>query len=194
VADLGLREGMYVTPQLELFAIADLSGVWVQVDVFEHQMVMIEAGRPAEITVAAIPGEVFEGEVDYIYPELDPVTRTLRVRLRFPNPKGRLKPNMLADVVIYGGPKRDVLMVPREAVILSGRGARVVKALGEGRFQPVEVRTGIGNSEVMEILSGLDEDERVVVSGQFLIDSESNLRASFARMTGGSKGSAVHQH
>ena len=184
VADLGLREGMYVNPQLELFSIADLSSIWVQVDVFEHQMGMIKQGRPAEITVAAIPGKIFEGEVDYLYPELDPVTRTLRVRLRFPNPDGELKPNMLADVVIFGGPKRDVLTLPREAVILSGRGARVVRALGEGRYQPVDVQTGIGNSEQIEILSGLAQGDEVVVSGQFLIDSESNLRASFARMTG----------
>ena len=187
VAELGLREGMYVNPQLELFSIADLSSIWVLVDVFEHQMSMIERGRPAEITVAALPGQVFEGEVDYIYPELDPVTRTLRVRLRFPNPDGQLKPNMLADVVIFGGPKRGVLTIPREAIILSGRGTRVVKALGEGRYQPVEISTGIGNSEQVEILAGLEQGEQVVVSGQFLIDSESNLRASFARMTGGAE-------
>ena len=193
VAKLGLREGMYVNPQLELFSIADLSSIWVQVDVFEHQMSMIERGRPAEITVAALPGQAFEGEVDYIYPELDPVTRTLRVRLRFPNPDGQLKPNMLADVVIFGGPRRGVLTIPREAVILSGRGARVVKALGEGRYQPVEIRTGIGNSEQMEILAGLEQGEQVVVSGQFLIDSESNLRASFARMTGGDETPAGQQ-
>ncbi len=187
VANLGLRERMYVNPQLELFSIADLSSIWVQVDVFEHQMAMISRGRPAEITVAALPGQVFEGEVDYIYPELDPITRTLRVRLRFPNPGGQLKPNMLADVVIFGGPKRGVLKVPREAVILSGRGSRVVKALGDGRYQPVDIRTGIGNSEQVEVLSGLEAGEQVVVSGQFLIDSESNLRASFARMTGGAE-------
>lgn len=192
VTELGLREGMYVTPALELFTIADLSSVWVQVEVFEHQLDWVRPGRPAEIRVAALPGRVWEGEVDYVYPTLDPKTRTLRVRLRFANPEGLLKPNMLAEAVIYGGPKRGVLAIPREAVIPAADGARVVRVDPDGSYQPVRVELGMQSRERVEVLSGLNEGERVVVSGQFLIDSESNLQASLRRMS--APGGAGHDH
>ena len=113
------------------------------VDVFEHQLAWIAPGMKAEISVPAYPGRKWEGKVDYLYPELDPKTRTLRVRLVFPNPELDLKPNMFADVTIYGGPKKDVLTIPREALIVTGERESVVKALGEGRFQPVDVVTGM---------------------------------------------------
>lgn len=183
VTEVGLKEGMYVTPALRLYTIADLSSVWVQVDVFEHQLEWVKSGFPAEISVAALPGRTWEGEVDYVYPTLDPMTRTLKVRLRFENPEGVLKPNMLANVVIYGGPKRDVVAIPREAVIPTAEGARVVKVVGEGIFQPAEVSLGMQSGEQVEVLSGLEPGDRIVVSGQFLIDSESNLQASFRRMS-----------
>lgn len=185
VVAMGMREGMYITPSLELYAIADLDEVWVDVDVFERQFTWVEPGRPAKVTVAALPGHSWEGAVDFIYPDLDPVTRTLRVRLKVPNDDGQLKPNMFAEVVIYGGPKRDVLAVPREGVIYSGEHARVVKRLDQGEFQPVEVVTGMETDDFIEILSGLESEDEIVVSGQFLIDSESNLRASLLRFTAG---------
>jgi Cu(I)/Ag(I) efflux system membrane fusion protein len=106
------------------------------------------------------------------------------VRLVFPNPEGLLKPNMFAEVVVYGGPRRNVLRIPREALIVTGERETVVKALGEGRFQPVDVVTGMKRAGQVEVLSGLEEGDEVVVSGQFLIDSESSLRASFLRMAG----------
>jgi Cu(I)/Ag(I) efflux system membrane fusion protein len=182
VTAIGLREGMYVTPQNELYTIADLSSVWVQVDVFEHQLDWVSAGRTAEIEVAALPGRTWEGEVEYVYPTLDPRTRTLRVRLQFDNPQGVLKPNMLADVTIYGGPRRDVVAIPREAVIPAADAPRVVRVVEDGVFQPVAVVLGMQSGEWVEVLSGLEAGERIVVSGQFLIDSESNLQASFRRM------------
>jgi len=182
ITKLGLREGMYIKPEMELFAISDVSTVWVQVDVFEHQLEWVQPGHPAEIRVAALPGRTWQGEVDYIYPELHPQTRTLRVRLRFPNPDGLLKPNMFAQATIHSGPKPGTLHIPREALIVSGGGERVVRALGDGRFQPAEVVTGMRTGEYIEILEGLEEGDRVVMSGQFLIDSESNLQASFRRM------------
>lgn len=185
VVAMGMREGMYITPALELYALADLDEVWVDADVFERQFTWLETGKSAEIRVAAIPGRKWEGKVDFIYPDLDPETRTLRVRLRFPNKDGLLKPNMFAEVVIYGGPRREVLAVPREAVIFSGEHSRVVKQLEEGEFQPVEVVTGMETDDAIEILSGLEAGETVVVSGQFLIDSESNLRASLQRFSAG---------
>lgn len=182
VTAIGLSEGMYVTPANELYTIADLSSVWVQVDVFEHQLDWVSMGRSAKIAVAALPGREWSGTVDYIYPTLDPRTRTLRVRLRFDNAEGVLKPNMFADVVIYGGPKRDVIAIPREAVIPTAGAARVVKVTEDSTFQPVEVALGMQSGDRVEVLSGLEPGERIVVSGQFLIDSESNLQASFRRM------------
>ena len=178
----GAREGMYVTPSMEIVTIADLSRIWVLVDVYEHQIDWLAEGLTAEITVPAYPGRTWEGKVEYIYPQLDPKARTLQVRLAFDNPDGLLKANMFADVVIYGGPKRDVLAVPAEAVIETGQRSSVVLALGDGRFQPVDVVTGMASGGLVEILGGIAAGDQVVVSGQFLIDSESSLQASFLRM------------
>jgi Cu(I)/Ag(I) efflux system membrane fusion protein len=167
------------------------------VDVFEHQLDWVSAGRTAEIEVAALPGRTWEGEVEYVYPTLDPRTRTLRVRLQFDNPQGVLKPNMLADVTIYGGPRRDVVAIPREAVIPAAEGARVVRRTEDGRYQPVPVVLGMQAGEQVEILSGLEEGDVVVLSGQFMIDSESNLQASFRRLSGGGEAPAAqagHKH
>lgn len=183
VTQLMAREGMFVAPATEMFTIADLGRVWVMVDVFEHQLAWLRPGLDAEIRVPAYPGRVWEGKVDYLYPDLDPKTRTLRVRLVFPNPEGLLKPNMFADVTVYGGPNRGVLKIPREALIVTGERESVIKAMGEGTFQPVDVVTGMMRGGEVEILSGLDEGDEVVVSGQFLIDSESSLQASFLRMS-----------
>jgi Cu(I)/Ag(I) efflux system membrane fusion protein len=183
VTMLGAREGMYVTPDMEILTIADLSRIWVMVDVYEHQIDWLAEGLSAEIRVPAYPGRVWEGEVEYIYPTLDPVARTLQVRLAFDNPDGLLKANMFADAVIYGGPRRGTLAVPAEAVIVTGKRTSVVRALGDGRFQPVDVVTGMAAGGMIEILSGLEAGDEVVVSGQFLIDSESSLQASFLRMS-----------
>lgn len=184
VTQLGARDGMYVTPETEVFTLSDLSRIWVLVDVFEHQIDWLSVGRPAEISVPAYPGRTWEGTVEYIYPELDVAARTLRVRLAFDNPEGLLKHNMFADVVIYGGPKRGIPVIPREALIETGERTSVVKLTGEGRFQPVDVVVGMRAGDRVEILSGLEVGDRVVTSGQFLIDSESSLQASFSRLGG----------
>lgn len=185
VVAMGLREGMYIEPALELYSIANLDEVWVEVDVFERQFSWLEIGRTAEISVAAMPGRLWEGEVEYIYPELNPITRTLRVRLSFPNEDGALKPNMFAEAAIFGGPRREVLSVPREAVIFSGEKTRVIKQLENNDFQPVLVTTGMETDDLIEIMSGLELGDQIVVSGQFMIDSESNLRASLQRFSAG---------
>ena len=182
VTGIVAREGMHVTPMTEMFTIADLSRVWVMVDVFEQEIPWLETGLGTEVTVPAHPGRTWEGTVDYLYPELDATTRTLRVRLVFPNPDLELKPNMLADVVIQGRRREDVLTVPRDALIETGERTIVITALGDGRFRPVDVTTGMRADGRVEIVRGLDEDDTVVVSGQFLIDSESSLRAGFRRM------------
>ena len=195
VTRLGVRHGMFVKPDMEIMEIADLSRVWVLVDVYEHQIDWLRTGASAEIRVPAYPGRVWEGEVEYIYPELDPKARTLRVRLAFDNPEGLLKSMMFADVVIYGGPQRDTLAVPAEALIQTGRRSSVVLALGDGRFRPVDVVTGMVAGGMVEILSGIEAGDEVVVSGQFLIDSEASLQASFLRMedTGPATGSGTGQ-
>jgi Cu(I)/Ag(I) efflux system membrane fusion protein len=182
MAQLLAREGMYVKPEMEIFTIVDPARMWVMVDVFEYQIDWLREGLETEIRVPAYPGRVWEGKVDYIYPDLDPKTRTLRVRLAFDNPDGLLKANMFAEVVIYGGPKRNVLLIPAEALIATGERTSVIKALGQGRFQAVDVVIGAARAGRVEILDGLAEGDEVVVSGQFLIDSESSLQASFLRM------------
>ncbi|KHD08020.1 RND transporter [Candidatus Thiomargarita nelsonii] len=189
VIGLNIRQGMYVTPSLEMFTIVDLSTIWVMVEVFEHQLDWIQTGLSAKIRVPALPGRVWKGKVDYIYPELEPKTRTLKVRLGFDNPKGQLKLNMFAQAEIHGKPKGEVLKIPRQALIVTGERESVIVALGDGRFKPVDVKTGMRSQGEVEILSGLKKDERIVLSGQFLIDSEANLQASFLRFSGGG-----HQH
>jgi Cu(I)/Ag(I) efflux system membrane fusion protein len=121
--------------------------------------------------------------VEYVYPTLDPKTRTLQVRLRFDNPDEALKPNMYADVRIYGAPRDEVIKIPREALIRTGEQERVILALGEGRFRARQVKSGMESGEWVEILSGLAPGEQVVTSGQFLIDSESSLKAGLQRLS-----------
>jgi len=182
IVEHNVREGMFVTPADSMFTIVDLSEVWVMVDIFEQQLAWVRPGLTAEIRTAAYPGKVWEGEVEFVYPEVHPKARTLRARLEFKNADELLMPNMFVEATIFGGPKRDVLILPREALILSGERELVVKALGGGRFQPVELTTGMWRGHQVEVLSGLEEGDEVVVSGQFLIDSESSLQASFLRM------------
>ncbi len=179
---LQAREGMYVKPEMEIFTLVDPARMWVLVDVYEHQIEWLREGLTAEIGVPAYPGRTWEGKVEYIYPELDPRTRTLKVRLGFDNPDGLLKASMFAEATIYGGPKRDTLLIPAEALIETGERTSVIKALGGGRFQPVDVVTGAGRAGRVEILDGLQAGDEVVVSGQFLLDSESSLQASFLRL------------
>ncbi len=178
------REGMYVKPEMEIFTIADMSRIWVWVDIFEYQIDWLQTGLSAQMSVPAYPQKTWEGKLDYIYPELDKNSRTLKARLVLDNPDGKLKANMFAEVIIYGGPKHNALVVPSSAVIESGKRTVVIKELGNGRFQPVDVVIGMQRNGRSEILSGVEEGDRVVVSGQFLIDSESSLQASFQRMSG----------
>ena len=195
VTELRVREGQYIQPMTDAVLISDLSEVWVQAEVFERQTSWVRAGAPAEAYLPGRPGEVLDGSVDFIYPTVDMKTRNLKVRLRFANPKGDLKPGMYADVVIYGGKKGGVLTVPREAVIRESQKARVILALGDGRFQPRDVRTGIETTDRVEILEGLAEGDVVVVSAQFLIDSEASRRASLLRMQpAGGAGDAGQHH
>ncbi|MCE9681702.1 efflux RND transporter periplasmic adaptor subunit [Halomonas alkalisoli] len=182
VESLNVREGMYVTPGTEVMTIADLSRVWVMADLFEHQVDAVSRDDAAHVKLPFRPGERLEGKVDYIYPSLNSPTRTVRVRLAFDNPGERLKPGMYADVHLASRPLQGVLHLPAEAVIRTGRQDRVILALGEGRFQAREVQVGSRANGDLEIIDGLQEGERVVLSGHFLLDSEASASAELGRM------------
>ncbi|MFW6375115.1 MAG: efflux RND transporter periplasmic adaptor subunit [Guyparkeria sp.] len=186
VAELDLREGMYIRPDMELYTIARRDRVWVNVDVLERRMQAVGEGQTARMRVDGIPGREFEGEVDFVYPELDPQSRTLRVRLAFDNEDGLLRPNQFAEVTLSPANAPEVLAVPSTAIIPAPGGARVVVRTGEGRFRPVAVETGVEAGGYTEIVSGLEAGDQVVASGQFLIDSESNVQAAFSRLSGSS--------
>lgn len=182
VMQLNVGEGMYIKPDQTLMTLSDLSSIWVIADVLESQAGRVFAGMEAQARLAHLPQDVWRGRVDYIYPELDPTTRTLRVRLRFPNPGLKLRPNMFAEIELTGKARGPVLAVPSEAVIRTGHGDRVVMALGDGRFRSVPVKVGARNQGRMEILDGLEAGAQVVLSAQFLIDSEAGLKAGLDRL------------
>jgi Cu(I)/Ag(I) efflux system membrane fusion protein len=182
VHELNVREGMHVMPSTVIMSLADLSSVWLNAEVYESQADWVANQQPAEARLSYLPGEVFEGRVDYVYPVLDPMARTLRVRLRFDNPDERLKPNMYARVTIFGGARKNLLSIPQEALIRSGRADRVVIALGEGRFQVQEVEIGMESGDWVEIRRGLDAGDRIVTSAQFLLDSEASINGSIRRL------------
>ncbi len=193
VSTLPVREGMFVKPANIVMSLAELSTVWLLAEVFERQADWVKVGQPAEVRLSYLPGRTWEGRVEYIYPSLDPKTRTLKVRLRFDNPEEALKPNMYAHVKIFGGPKDDTLVIPLEALIRTGREDRVILSLGEGRFESRTVTAGIESGDWVEILTGIDAGEAVVVSGQFLIDSEASLKASMQRMGSPVEAGSVEQ-
>ncbi len=195
VSALKIREGMYVKPDKDLLTLEDLSHIWVIGEVFERQSGWVKEGQQAEASLPYLPGKKWTGKVDYVYPRLDPTTHTLKVRLRFENLEEVLKPNMYADISIFALPEKDVLAIPREAIIYTGEGARVIVSLGHGRYKAKPVELGIESGSQIAVLSGLKEGEKVVVSAQFLIDSESSLKASFGRMKSeDSKPQSHHQH
>ena len=183
VTRIGIKNGMYITPNTEIYTIADLSSVWVIVDVFEHQLTWVKVGNKAAIKVQGVPERDWEGKVEYIYPELNPKTRTLKVRLKIDTPEQLLKPNMFADVTLFTNDKQ-ALTVPSEAIIYYENSPRVVKVIAENKYQPVEVKIGMKSNGRVEIVEGIENGDDILVSGQFMIDSESNLQASFRRLTG----------
>lgn len=183
VVTLNIIEGSYVTQTTLIITLADLESVWVLADVFEDQANWVRPGQSAEVRLPYVPGRVWKGKVEYVYPNLDPETRTLKVRIRFDNRDEVLKPNMHADVTIDCGSLEDVLLVPRDAVIETERERRVILALGDGRYRPQPVSLGAEIGDHVQVLDGLASGDEVVVSAQFLIDSEANLKASLSRMT-----------
>ncbi|MCB1853328.1 MAG: efflux RND transporter periplasmic adaptor subunit [Halieaceae bacterium] len=182
VDNLAVREGFFVRPDTTLMSVGVLDEVWVEAEVFARQAPLVAVGLPVTMTLDYLPGLQWQGAVDYLYPSLDEQTRTLRVRLRFANEDGVLKPNMFAQVVIRAPAEEQRLVVPREAVIRDPDGDRVVLALGDGRFKSVAVALGRVDERQAEILQGLRAGDEVVVSAQFLLDSESSRTSDLRRM------------
>jgi Cu(I)/Ag(I) efflux system membrane fusion protein len=182
VENLNIREGFFVKPGTTVMSVGNLSEVWVEAQVFERQAAQLKPDLPVTMTLDYLPGRQWRGKVDYVYPVLDPKTRTLRVRVRFENQQGLLKPNMFARLTIQGDDGVDVLAIPRDAVIRTGKQSRVVLAGGEGRFKSVAVSLGRSDEQYFEVTRGLEAGDRVVVSAQFLLDSESSKRSDFKRM------------
>lgn len=175
-------EGMKLEAGAMPYEIIDLSSVWVLADIYESELRNIEDGMPATLTLAAFPDREFTGKVLFMDPLLDPRTRTVKVRLAFPNPKGELRPEMFGEVLLSRR-ARAGLQLPRDAVIDSGVEKLVFVAVGDGKFQPRIVRLGEASGDLVEVVSGVQAGERVVTRANFLVDSESRLRASLLEMT-----------
>ncbi len=175
-------EGMAVTPGMEAYHIADITSLWLSVEVFEDQVVWVAPGVEAEVTFTYFPGETIRGTVEFIAPELSERTRTLTVKIAVPNPEGRLRKGMFATVVFDPVLVPGALTVPAESVLRTGRRSVVIVARGGGRFEPREVELGQTSGGLVEVRSGLAAGEDVVTSSQFLLDSESRFRAAVQRM------------
>jgi Cu(I)/Ag(I) efflux system membrane fusion protein len=182
IGELTAREGMTVMAGAPLFRINGLSTVWVNAEVPEVAAAQVRPGNPVEARTPAVAGAVFKGKVSAILPEVNPATRTIKARIELANPSGRLVPGMFATVSFAPAARKDVLLVPSEAVIQTGKRSVVVVAQGEGKFTPVDVEVGLDSNGQTEIRKGLQAGQKVVVSGQFLVDSEANLKASTTRM------------
>lgn len=185
VIERKVTQGMRFMPGEMLYQIADLSTVWVIADVFEQDIGRVRSGQPARVLLDAYPGQAFEGRVTYVYPTLNAATRSAQIRIELANRDGRVKPAMYAQVELPSAGAA-VLAVPNSAVIDSGNRRVVLVDQGEGRFEPRDVKLGTRGDEYVAVTDGLKEGERVVVSANFLIDAESNLKAALAGMAGGS--------
>lgn len=193
VLDKAAIEGARFAAGEALFRIADLSRVWVVADVYERDLSQIRPGQHAQVTLDAFPGRAFEARVDYLYPTLNTSTRSTPLRLELDNPDGVLRPGMFARVELETGGVAPTLVVPASAVIDDGERQVVLMALDEGRFQPRPVRLGARGGDFVEVREGVQAGERVVVSANFLIDSESQLRAALSNMNEAAAPPPVHE-
>jgi RND family efflux transporter MFP subunit len=170
-----------INPDMDLYVISDLSTIWVNADIFEYEAPYVKVGQRAEMQLSYYPGKTYTGRVSYIYPNVDPVARTLKVRVDFPNPRFELKPQMFANVdlkIDYG----KQTLVPQEAVLDSGDKQYVFVVHDGGMFEPRTIRMGTKLDNKVTVLSGLKPGETIVTSGNFLVDSESRLKSGMAGM------------
>lgn len=183
VSDKKAVEGMSLKPGMELMQLTDLSRIWVLADLYEYQIPWVKEGQTATVEVPHADNRLLDGTIAYIYPTVDPMSRTVQVRIELPNPGLALKPEMFVNVRLHTQSSKDVLLIPVDAILTSGTRQHVFVALGEGRFEPRVVETGIqGEDGQVQILSGLKQGEQVVTSAQFMLDSESKLREAIQKM------------
>jgi hypothetical protein len=176
-------EGAYVKAGSDLFRIADISTIWLLAHIYEYELPYVRLGQKAQISLPYLPGEFFEGKLTYIYPYLDQKTRDVKVRLEFPNPGFRLKPEMYANVMIESKLAGERILIPEEAVSRSGKREIVFVDMSEGKYAPREITAGVsGEKGVVEVKSGLLPGEIIVVSGQFMLDSESKTQEAIQKM------------
>ena len=185
VVRLDVREGMMVKPDRDMLVLADLGRVWVEADVLARQSEWLKPGLAAEVRLDQRPDQAWNGEVGYVYPEADPVTRAVRVRVTFDNPGEVLKPNSFATVSIVEEQPRPVLQIPRSALIRTSQQVRVIVEEEGNRFVPRVIQVAYEAGDMVVVASGIDEGERVVTSGQFLLDSEASIRGELERLTDG---------
>lgn len=184
IASLNIREGGYISPIQSIISGGPIDSVWVEVEVFERQSEWIKEGTEAVMTLDAVSGKTWRGTVDYIYPILDPETRTLRLRLKFKNPENKLKPNMFANILLQPKSSEKVLTIPYSAVIRANEMTRVVLSEGEGKYRSARISIGREANGRVEVLAGLNEQHTVVTSAHFLLDSESSQSAELSRING----------
>jgi len=185
--------GMRVTPVDTLFDIADLSHLWVLADVYEADLAAVHVGTPAELTLSYLPGRTWRGSVTYVAPVVDEKTRTIKVRVEVDNADGQLKPEMFADVVFKVGLGTG-LVVPESAILKTGERTLVFVDLEAGRLEPREVRVGSKVADGVQVLSGISRGERVVTAANFLVDSESSLKAALTAISPAPPSAAGHAH
>ncbi len=181
VLERNVQQGSYVEPVTELYRIADLSVVWLQAKIYEHDLPHIEVDQPVQVTVPSQPGKVVPGKVSFIEPVLQETTRTVKVRVALDNRRGLFRPGMYADLTIEHDMGQG-LLVPESAVLRTGERAIAFRTQGCGHFEPVEVKLGSRFGERFEVLGGLNEGDEVVTSGNFLIDSDSRLKSAAGMM------------
>lgn len=194
VSRLQVREGMFVTPDLELMTVGDIARVWVVAELFERELGQVKVGAPVMITSRSFPDRVWRGSVDYVYPTLDQSTRTARFRVVIDNADEALKPNMAVDVALRFESQEEVLAIPRDALIRLGEVDRVVTRHPDGSFGSVMVRAGREYGDRVEIIEGLRKGDTVVSAAQFLIDSESSIRSELARLGDGAAEAPHGEH
>jgi Cu(I)/Ag(I) efflux system membrane fusion protein len=181
VTEKKVFRGMFVEPGMRLYTIADLSTVWVNAEIYEFEVPFVKVDQQAAITFSSYPGQPFYGRVSYIYPYLNEQARTVKVRVELPNPGLRLKPEMYGDVLLKIN-RGNQVAVPEQAVLDSGTRKQVFLVRGEGLFEPREVKVGPKIGAFYEVQEGIEAGDRVVTSGNFLIDSESKLMAAMDMM------------
>lgn len=182
ITKLSIRDGAYISPAAQIIEAGLLEEIWLQAEIFESQAGQVQVGDQAKMQVDSFPGQTWLGEVDYIYPELNAATRTLKVRVKIANPDEQLKPNMFATLTLSSQLQSNSIQIPREAIIRSGTFDRIVLAKGNGQYQSIKITLGRESAGYVEVLAGLKNGDEVVTSAQFLLDSESSLTADFSRI------------